>query len=133
MKRVFLLVLFLSGCSSKFYLEIFNNSEFPLIVYAENEVAINPGEHKKVRFFTSTKFMTTSWNGVLYRYDINVSHIPGKYMVSGWVHSVKLQVEGNLEAYILKPEFDYSTVRNIPDVQPIGFPITPKLISKKSE
>lgn len=127
MKKLMLILLFLSGCSSKFNMEIFNNSSFPLIVYADSAVTIDTGESKNIRFFTSTDVIKTSWNGGVYKYAINLSHIPGKYMVSGWTHGVKLQIENNLAAYIRKPEHDFSSpIHTLPEEQPIGFPIMPE-------
>lgn len=133
MKKLLLLLLFLSGCSSKFNVEIFNNSGFPLIVYADSAVTIGSGTSKKIGFYTSTNFVTTSWNGELYKYALNLNSIPGKYIVSGWTHGVKLQIESDLDVYIRKPGFDFSSqVHVLPENQPNGFPIAPEPTEKRS-
>lgn len=128
MRLILFLVFFLSGCSSNFNIEMFNNSNFPLVVHAKNSVTINPGERKKIGFYSSIKSVKISWRGESYEYVIDMNGIPGKYFVSGWTHGVKLQVEGDLGVYIRNPEFDFSTVQALPEEQPIGFPVTPKLL-----
>jgi hypothetical protein len=96
--KMFLLtiLLFMTGCTSKFYLEIYNNSDYTLIIYAIDEVTIEPGETKKVKIFTSTSEVKLSANGKLYEYALTIGTLPGEYMKLGLSHAVKLQVEPNL-------------------------------------
>lgn len=132
MKKLLFIVLFLSGCSSKFNIEIFNNSSFPLIIYGDNSVTIDPNESKKIGFFTTTRIVTAESNGQLYTYGINVSQIPSEYVVSGWRHGIKLQVEPNLDVYIRKPEFNFlSLVSVLHDEQPVGFPLVAVKVDAK--
>ena len=124
-KILILLVLILSGCTPKLYLDVFNNTRFDLFIGGIESVAIESGKNGRVKILSSTRSIDLNTSEKSYEYSIRVSNIPGEFIVAGLVHKLKLQIQPTFEVYLLKPKCEFP-VNDFSELeQPNGFPLVP--------
>lgn len=125
-RLIFILVVLLSGCTSKLYLELYNNSASAIIVGVVEEVRIEPGGSVRVEIFTSMRNFTIESGQKKFEYSINLRNVPGHFFSPGTIHKLMLQVEPDYHVYLIRPPgpMPFQDLENVD--QPIGFPLIPK-------